>query len=166
MGAITPIASGLTTLVGALSTANQIVGSIQTLTGNSSQSQAQDLALEQLQERQALSAAQLAQNNALESERVALEAAQDQEDRLAALRRAVARQRASFGGSGISQGSGGSSQAVLLGLFDETQDDLAQREQLDALRSTALDLDASQANSLNLLQATQLKERQNLTNLF
>ncbi|NCT40940.1 MAG: transporter [Alphaproteobacteria bacterium] len=166
MGAITPIASGLTTLVGALGTANQLAGTIQTLSGNSPQRQEQDLALKQLQERQTLSAAQLAQDNALERERIALQGAQDEDDRRAALRRAVARQRASFGASGISQDSGGSSQAVLLGLFDETETDLAQREQLDTLRNRALDLDSAQNKSLNLLQATQLKQRQDLNRLF
>ena len=53
--------------------------------------------------------------------------------------RAVARQRANFGSSGISSDSG-SGQAVLLGLFDETEDELARREQLDNLRNRALDL--------------------------
>ena len=140
MGAITPIASGLTTLVGALNTANQIAASVQTLSGKSPERQEQDLALKQLQERQALSAAQLAQNNALESERIALQSAQDEQDRRAALKRAVARQRASFGASGLNQNSG-SSQAVLLGMFDENEDELAQREQLDTLRNRALELD-------------------------
>ena len=162
MGAITPIASGLTSLVGTLNTVNQIANTVQTLSGNSPAKQEQDLALKQLQERQRLTAAQLAQGNALERERIAIQAAQDEEDRRASLRRAVARQRAQFGASGVSQGSGGSSQAVLLGLFDETETELAQREQLDNLRNRALTLDGAQGKSLNLLQATQLSQRQKL----
>ena len=163
MGAITPVASTLTSLVGTLNTVNQIAGTIQTLSGNNTAEE--DLALQQLQERQALASAQLAQDNALEREQIALAAAQDEEDRRDALRRAVARQRAQFGASGISQG-GGSSQAVLLGLFDETEEELAQREALDNLRLSALDLGQAQNTSLNLLQATQLSERQSLNNLF
>lgn len=163
MGAITPIASGLTSLVSTLNTVNQIANTVQTIGGNSPVRQEQELALKQLQERQRLSAAQLAQDSSLDRERIALQAVQDKDDRRASLRRAVARQRAQFGSSGVSQGSGGSSQAVLLGLFDESETDLAQREQLDNLRNRALELDETQSNSLNLLQATQLRQRQKLT---
>jgi len=160
MGAITPIASGLTSAVSTLNTISQVVGVAQTLSGSSGSGKNQDVALRQLQERQRLEEAQRSQQNALESERIALQSSQDEEDRQRSLRRAVARQRASFGGSGISS-AGGSSQAVLLGLFDENEEELNQREQLDSLRNRALDLDASQASSLNLLQATQLRQRQN-----
>jgi len=163
MGAITPIASGLGSLVGTLNTVGQIYGAVQTLSGNSQAKQDQDLALRQLQERQSLQQEQLAQQNALERERIATQAAQNEEERRAALRRAVARQRASFGGSGVSSNSG-SAQAVLLGLFDETEDELQRRTELDSLRNSALDLDASQSRSLNLLQATQLSQRNDLNN--
>lgn len=165
MGAITPIASGITSLASTLNTVNTIVGTVQTLSGNSPSQQSQDLALRQLQERQRLQEAQLAQSNALEREKIALQAAADEEDRQRALRRAVARQRASFGGSGVGSG-GGSSQAVLLGLFDESEDDLQSRTALDNLRSRALDLDSTQTRSLNLLQATQLSQSNNLNRLF
>lgn len=165
MGAITPIASGITSLASTLNTVNTIVGTVQTLSGNSPSQQSQDLALRQLQERQRLQEAQLAQSNALEREKIALQAAADEEDRQRALRRAVARQRASFGGSGVGSG-GGSSQAVLLGLFDESEDDLQSRTALDNLRARALDLDSTQTRSLNLLQATQLSQRNNLNRLF
>ncbi|HRQ60224.1 MAG TPA: transporter, partial [Alphaproteobacteria bacterium] len=73
----------------------------------------------------------------------------------------VARQRAAYGGSGISS-SGGSAEAVLLGLFDESEDDLRRREQLDGLRNTAIDLDTSQTRAVNVLQATQLAEKNKL----
>ncbi len=161
MGAITPIASGLSAAVGTLGTLGQVVGAVQTLSGNSAAKQDQELALRQLQERQKLQAAQLAQSSALERERLATQSAQDEEERRTALRRAVARQRASFGASGVSS-SGGSAQAVLLGLFDETEDEINRRTELDSLRSRALDLDSSQSSSLNLLQATQLQQRQKL----
>lgn len=165
MGAIAPIATTLTTLASAAGAVSKVVNTVQTLSGNDNQSRQEDLALRQLQERQRLDAQQLAQDNALERERIALQASQSEDERRAALKRAVARQRAQFGASGISQ-SGGSSQAVLLGLFDETEDELARREQLDNLRNTALDQDLSQLSSLNLLQATQLAQRNNLKRLF
>lgn len=124
----------------------------------------QSLALRQLQQTQQLNQRQAAQDAALERERIAAEAQNAQEDRERALRRAVARQRANFAGSGISP-SGGSAQAVLLGLFDETEEDLAQRERLDNLRNRASDLGLAQSNSLNVLQRTQLQERQKLNAL-
>ena len=164
MAAIAPIAAGLTSVVGALGAVNQIVGAVQTLSGDSPGEREQDLALRQLQERQRLQQKQLVQSNALERERIATQAAADEEDRLRALRRAVSRQRATFGSSGVS--SDGSAQAVLLGLFDETEDELAQREALDNIRTRALDLNAGQTRSLNLLQATQLQERNDLNRLF
>lgn len=165
MGAIAPIAAGLSTVAATLGAANQVVSTVRTITGTNTQRQTQDLALEQLQARQRLQQAQLTQDNTLERERIATQSAQDEEERLTALRRAVARQRANFAGSGVSA-TGGSSQAVLLGLFDETQDELSRREQLDNLRSRSLDLNASQTSSLNLLQATQLQQRNNLSRLF
>lgn len=165
MGALTPVLGGLTSLTATLGAASQVVGAIQTLSGNSAAERAQELQLRQLQERQRLQQQQLAQDNALERERIALQSAQDEEDRRNALRRAVSRQRATFGGRGISANSG-SSQAVLLGLMNETEDELAQREQLDNLRNRALDLEAGQTRSLNLLQATQLQQRNALNDLF
>ena len=90
-----------------------------------------------------------------------------EDERRAALRRAVARQNARFGASGIG-GSGGSAEAVLLGLFDESEEDLASRERLDNLRNRSLDLNVAQNSSLNVLQRSQLQQRQdfqrNLTN--
>ncbi len=165
MGAIVPLATTLTSLATAASAVNKVVKGVQTLTGYDDEAREDKLALRQLQERQRLEASQLSQDNALERERIALQASQSEDERRAALKRAVARQRAQFGSSGISQ-SGGSSQAVLLGLFDETEDELAKREELDNLRNRALDQDLAQTNSLNLLQATQLAQKNNLNKLF
>ena len=125
----------------------------------------QDQALQQLQERQALQEQQKAQDAALEREKLATQSAQADEERRAALRRAVARQRAQFGSQGVSSGSG-SSEAVLLGLFEESETERAKREQLDSLRSNAIGNDLAQTSSLNLLQVTQLAERNNLKRLF
>lgn len=120
-------------------------------------------ALAELQERQALSQQQAAEQTALEKQQLAASAQAYEDQRRAALKRAVARQRAAFGGSGIAQGSG-SSQAVLLGLYNETEEELAQRERMDNLRSSALDQNLSQQKSLNVLQYEQLKQRQKLDN--
>ena len=129
-----------------------------------SRRQSQDQALEQLQERQALQQQQRAQDAALQKQQIALSASQDEEKRKAALKRAVARQRANFGSQGVGSGAG-SSQAVLLGMFEETEDELSRREELDNLRLNAVDLNVSQNNALNVLQRTQLQERNTLNNL-
>ena len=107
----------------------------------------------------------LEQSNALEREKIAAQNAQNAEERRLALRRAISRQRAKFGGAGVSS-TGGSSEAVLLGFFDETKDELDRRNQLDQIRNRALELDVSQSNSINLLQSSQLAERNNLARLF
>lgn len=182
MGAITPtITSGFglaSGLLGALNTVDQLVSGFQDF-GRDPEAERraaeeqrrrqliaeQDQALAQLQERQATQQNQQAQNTALEKERLAVQAQQENDKRRAALRRAVARQKAQFGSSGVGSGAG-SSQAVLLGLFDETEDELQKREQLDNLRTRALDMEGTQARSLNVLQATQLAERNRLSRLF
>lgn len=125
----------------------------------------QDLALQQLKDRQAMQEGQIAQNNALTRQQNALQLAQADEERRAALRRAVARQRAQFGSQGVGSNAG-SSEAVLLGMFEESEDEQKRRAQLDTLRSNALDQNLKQTRSLNLLQATQLAERQRLSRLF
>ncbi len=122
-----------------------------------------DQALVQLKAKQALEEQQLAQDAALEGQQIALSAAQSEEERISALKRAVARQRANFGSQGIGSGAG-SSQAVLLGLFEESDAEKQRREELDNLRLSAIDQDLSQAQSLNVLQRTQLEERNKLNN--
>lgn len=153
-GGLLPILSSLTSTIGVV---ENVIGSF-TPRSNT------DLELKQLRERQQLSQQQYEQNAALQREQINLNATQNEEERRAALRRAVARQRAQFGASGV--GNGGSTDAVLLGFSEESADELTQRTQLDNLRNRALDSDLSQQRSMNLLQATQLAERQNLNRLF
>ncbi|MEC7028226.1 MAG: transporter, partial [Pseudomonadota bacterium] len=98
---------------------------------------------------------------ALSREKLAAEAKNAEENRLSALRRAVARQRASFGATGLSANEG-SAEAVLLGLFEETDQDRQQRERLDTLRNRALDNDLASTQSLNVLQRSQLAQQQRL----
>ena len=161
------------TLATAVSTVAPILSSAQavsTIVGSNNQRSSstrnleaqQQQALVQLQERQAQQQQQLVADNALERERIAASASAVDEERRAALRRATARQRAQFGASGITPNSSGSAQAVLLGLFEESEGERAQREEIDNLRTRALDLGESQRASVNVLQRTQLQERQRL----
>lgn len=169
MGSITPILSqgiGIASAVagGGLPFLNVASKVLDIDSAGRRQRDEQSLALRQLQQSQALQQKNMAEQNALEKEKISAQAVQAEEDRRAALKRAVARQRASFGAQGVS--SGGSAQAVLLGLFDESEDELQSRERMDALRLSALDQGLSQNQSLNLLQAQQLRERQKLERLF
>ena len=126
--------------------------------------EAQDLALRQLQQQQNLQIQNARQQAALEQQQIALNAEIAEENRRRALKRAVARQRANFGAQGVGSGAG-SSQAVLLGLIDESDEEREQRERLDVLRNTAIDQNLNQQVRLNTLQRTQLRERNNLDNL-
>lgn len=156
-GGILPVLGGLTK---AVSTVSGAIGAVNFITGRD-----QDKALDMLKQRQKLAQAQLEAGTALEKEKLVAQSEADNQSRLTALRRAVARQRAQFGARGVGS-SGGSSNAVLLGLFDETEEELAQRERLDSIRTKALDLDVSNSRSLNLLQATQLAQKQNLQRYY
>ncbi len=111
---------------------------------------------------------QAQQSAALQKEQNRLASLQADTDRRAALKRAIAKQRANFGAQGIGS-AGGSSEAVLLGLFDESEEERVQREQMDNLKTAALDQDVSRQKQLNLLQQAQLKEQQRInriTDLF
>lgn len=119
-----------------------------------------DLAMRQLQAQQGVSVAITGDQAALDRQKILLDAAGADETRRAALRRAVARQRASFGAQGLS--ADGSGEAVLLGLFDESDADREQRDRLDALRLQGIDQDLEDQGRINVLQRTQLRERQNL----
>ncbi|MAS87651.1 MAG: transporter [Micavibrio sp.] len=123
----------------------------------------QDLALKQLQQKQALDM-QSAQNDAdLDRQKIALDAQMAEKERQAALKRATARQRALLGSKGVG-GNGGSGEAILLGLFDESDAERQERETMDTLRQSAIDQDLSSLQQRNLLEVSQLRDRQRLEN--
>ena len=156
--------AGLQTMVPLLSAASQGIGLVSNVTSNRQSENSQALALQQLQARQAEEERQQAQDAALSRAQISAQAQEAERQRRSALKRAVARQRARFGGSGVSS-NGGSSEAVLLGLFEESDAERAQRERLDNLRFGAIDQNLEQQQSLNVLQREQLRERQKLNNL-
>ena len=121
----------------------------------------QDLAMKQLRAQQGLGDASAAERDALDRQKISLDSAAADKSRRDALRRAVARQRAAFGAQGLSA-TDGSGEAVLLGLFDESESERAAREKLDTLRMQALDQENMEHQLINVLQRTQLKEKQNL----
>ncbi len=113
----------------------------------------------QQQQTQSLLLKQAQQDAALQKEQAKITTEQAESQRRIALKRAIARQRANFGAQGVGSNNG-SSEAVLLGMFSESDEERANREKLDALRSQAIDQNIGQQQQLNLLQQTQLKEKQ------
>lgn len=124
----------------------------------------QDLALRQLQAQQALGQANAAQDAALQRQKIAHDAAGVEAARMTALRRAVARQKAQFGASGVS--GDGSSEAVMLGMVNQSEAEKAAQDALDTLRYQAIDRNLGQQKSVDVLQQAQLQQRQNLQNII
>lgn len=120
----------------------------------------QQFELDQLAQQQATEVAIAEQNAALERQKIETQATADENRRRNALRRAAARQRAQFGSSGIGANPGGSGEAVLLGLFDQSEEEKNEAQALDQLRFAALDQDIANKKTLNLLQTQQLKANQ------
>lgn len=150
------IASVATTAIQALNAVNTVVGAI-----DGYQEKSGTRAYDQAKTMNDLELRQKKEDAALQKEQIRLAAESTDAERRAALRRAVARQRAAYGSGGTGS-SDGSAQAVLLGLFDESEEERAQREALDALKTTAIDQGVSQQQRINTLQLTQLKERNRL----
>ena len=120
-------------------------------------SQKQDLS--QLIQRQDLDFAAASNDSATRQQQIQLDAANNEAARQSALRRAVARQRATFGARGITTDSG-STEAVLLGLYKDSDADRIQSEKLDRIRQNALADDLTTKRQRNLLERTQLAEAQ------
>lgn len=170
MGAITPVLSTLATAAKVVTTTRSAVQSLRDAGKGWGDSDAaeekalraqQDLAMRQLRDQQRLSEAQAEAEAAQEREKLAADAAAAEETRRAALRRVVASQRAKFGAQGLAP-EGGSADAVLLGLFEESDAERARRAELDTLRTAAIDSDLAGQRSVNLLQSAQLAQRQSL----
>ncbi len=124
----------------------------------------QQQALQNLQAKQKQDAQDRAKDNALDDERAAATNEKAEQDRRQALRRAVATQRAKFGVRGTGS-SGGSAEAVLLGLLQDVDEETAQSERLENIRQRTQELSGNRQRSLNVLARTQLQEKQKLSRL-
>lgn len=168
MGSIAPVASQALT---AFQVANKVISTIKPVASvlgkgfdffDNSDPKG-DLNLSQLQRQQELEQRQAAQDAALQKQEILEKAREAEAKRRSALKRAVSRQRAKFGSSGVSD-NGGSSEAVLLGLFEESDKDKTSRERLDNLRVSAINQNLLQAKRVNTLEREQLKQRNKLKN--
>ncbi len=163
MGTLTPVLGSLTQTLGAIQT---ITSSIDALSGGDRRDlkREQDLAMRNLQQQQNLSERQTANDAKLERERLQLESQKTEAARRKALRRAMARQNVRFGAGGVSRT--GSGEAVLLGLYNDSEDQANNNKALDQIRYNAIDNDLANLRQNNLLQRTQLAEQQRLQRMI
>lgn len=134
-----------------------------TISASNQRSASQDQALADLQAEQNERLRQSQEDAALERAEIQSKADEDERKRRDALRRSVARQRASFGSQGIS--GDGSGEAILLGLTEESEAQKQAREELDNLRLAGINQDIEQQKRLNLIQRSQLQESQRINNI-
>jgi hypothetical protein len=171
MGQITSVLGAVAPALGAVTQAVSAAEQVGSLFGASSLSsqrseenslrQRQQQALRQLEQSQSEQLRDQQEQATLDRAKITNDAVADEERRKAALRRAVARQRTQFSSQGLS-GVGGSAEAVLLGLFEESDSEREQRERIDSVRTSALDQDVAARKRLNVLQRNQLIEQQRL----
>ncbi len=112
----------------------------------------------------ALEEAQSADKAALEKAKIRQDTAADAKNRKAALRRAIASKKAGFGAQGVSS-SGGSSEAVLLGMIKDSDEDRLESYNVNSLKLAAINQDLEQERALNVLQRTQMQKKNNLSML-
>tara|TARA_B100001750_G_C15416021_1_gene550307 strand:+ start:247 stop:747 length:501 start_codon:yes stop_codon:yes gene_type:complete len=159
MGTLAPVLGTLTQTLGALQTLSTTVDTFSGRDERNYRAQ-QELAMQNLQAQQGLSLAEAQKKAEAERRQLALNAQADEKRRQDALRRAIARQNATRGAGGIS--TSGSNEAILLGLYNDADEDRDYASALDQLRYNTLDTNLSNLQSRSVLDRTQLAERQRL----
>lgn len=152
---------GMTSVLSALPA---VVGGVEGVMSARSRREERRDEMRSLERQQAEQMRQAESAAALEREQLAVTTQNAEEERRAALRRAMARQRASFGAQGVGSG-GGSSQAVLLGMFEESDGEKVRRERLDNLRLRVIEDDLAGRRANNILRRTELAEKNRLDKL-
>lgn len=158
MGSIVPIAIQALKVAATVGTVAQAVNS------GRERGKANDLALNQLQQQQRLNQKIVTDKANLQRQQLAETARAAETERRLSLKRAVARQRAEFGGRGVTSGDG-SSEAVLLGLFDESEDEKNARERLDKIKLQGINQDLNNLTRKNTLIYTQQKQKNDLNSI-
>lgn len=165
MGSIVSAVTELTSLVGAVRQVANFVENPASLnpfnTSSDLVAKQQAEAMKELQQKQQLEERKAQSDAGLQKAQLAAESRASQDQTQAALMRAVAKQRAQFGAKGISPDEG-SAQAVLLGLYKQNDQQLADQERIDNLRNAAIDQNLNDQYALDVLQRTQLAQKQKL----
>lgn len=109
---------------------------------------------EQAQKTYAESERNIAEQAALDETNAALETAEETRQRKNALKRATASRQAAFGGQGIDT-TDGSGEAVILGLFQESDEDKKYRDRLDTIKRQSREQNNAAKRRRNLLNLQQ-----------
>jgi len=152
----------LSTAVKAIGTAGTIASTLNT--GANLINSASNNSFEQELEQRKLNEKIAKRDAANERAQVIANAQSAERERRSALKRAIARNRAKFGAQGIST-QDGSSEAILLGQFSESDSERKERETLDNLRLAAIDNKLKAVKARNTLALTQAKEKDRLSTL-
>lgn len=155
-------------LTSALAPIMQIGSAIGTVAGIAQPFYQDSVDRKQQKQGNALALQRAQENAAISKEQNRLSAVKDENDRRIALKKAVAKQRANFGSQGIGSADG-SAEAVLLGLFSESDEERRLREQMTALRDNAINLNPAQIQQRNLLEQAQSRQQDTInriTDLF
>lgn len=153
MAGFTSIAS---TAMQAFSLANTIAKGIGDYRDDSGQA-----AYENMRRQSEIQLAGLQQKQTIERQQIALDKEKADQDRARKLRSAIATQRAAYGAGGVGSSSG-SSQAYLLGLIGDAEEEGRTASAAADLRNRILDNTYNTQQSLNMLTLTQMKERNRL----
>lgn len=113
----------------------------------------------------ALNMQQAQKDAATKTANIEMQAQLAEEERLRNLKSAIAKQRASFGASGVSS-TGGSSQAVLEGFMNESEEEKQARKQVDNMKKQAIQDSLKQTKQKNILEVSQMEEENSIFNLF
>jgi len=92
---------------------------------------------------------------------MAATASAEEKRRVDALRRTMARTRASMGANGVSAADG-SGEAILLGLVNDTDGERQDAQRIDQIKRQAIQQEVENIRRRNLLEQAQLAERQRL----
>ncbi|MCT4574742.1 MAG: hypothetical protein N4A43_00615 [Alphaproteobacteria bacterium] len=87
-----------------------------------------------------------------------------EEERLKNLKVALAKQRASFGASGMSSADVGSSKSVLDGLLNDSEDSKSKNDEVVAIKKKAIEDSYNTGLSKNLLELSNLEDQKKLSN--
>jgi len=95
-----------------------------------------------------------------------LQEKQAEETRIKNLKSAIAKQKASFAGSGISSAGTGSSKSVITGFLSNSDEEKKQRQELSSLKKQALQEDLARSTESNLLKMSQKEQENNMKKIF
>lgn len=157
----------LTSLGGALPLVTKSISGVNTIdtaiNGNRNAEHAANLARTQQSARNRLEENVSAQKSALDTSILNATQSADERRRLTALKRATSRQRAIYGSSGLDRGGDtGSGEAVIFGLFNESDQDKATNDHIYNLRRRIIDDNIQNMRTRNLLDESQFLARKKI----